>query len=88
MRRRNALARTISTLLLAALLAPAAHAQVKDYRQLKFSPLRPFAIPQSQRIVLDNGMVVILMEDHELPLIEMTARVRTGSRLLASTSAM
>ncbi len=82
MRRRNAFARTIPGLLMAALLAPAAHAQVKDYRQLKFSPLRPFSIPQSQRMVLDNGMVVILMEDHELPLIEVTARIRTGSRLV------
>ena len=41
-------------------------------------PLR-YSIPQPQRVVLDNGMVVYLLEDHELPLIEATALIRTGA---------
>ncbi len=31
-----------------------------------------------QRIMLDNGMVVFLLEDHGLPLIEVNALIRTG----------
>src|SRR5439155_21548006 len=65
----------------AASFTAASFAQVKDYRQLKFPEMRPFAIPQPQRIVLDNGIVVMLLENHELPLIHVTARIRTGSRL-------
>src|SRR5207247_2007040 len=66
---------------LAAVLSAPSFAQVKDYRQLKFPELHPFRIPQPERTVLDNGMVVMLLEHHELPLIEVMARVRTGSRL-------
>ncbi len=54
---------------------------MKDYRQLKYPDLRAFTIPQPERIVLDNGMVLMLLENHELPLIELTTRIRTGSRL-------
>lgn len=63
-----------------ALALPAA-AQVRRADDLRFPPLRDFAIPQPQRVVLDNGMVVMLLEDHELPLVEATALVRAGSRL-------
>jgi zinc protease len=49
--------------------------------QIHFPPLREFEIPQPERHVLDNGMVVLLMEDHEMPLVEATALIHTGSRL-------
>jgi zinc protease len=49
--------------------------------QLQYPPLRAFEIPQPERVVLDNGMVVMLLEDRELPLVEVTALVRSGSRL-------
>ena len=42
------------------------------------APLR-YSIPQPQRVVLDNGLVLYLLEDHELPLIEATALIRTGA---------
>jgi len=64
-----------------AFLAAPALAQVTDYRKIKFPEMRKMAIPKPERVVLDNGMVVMLLENHELPLIEVTARVRTGSRL-------
>jgi len=35
--------------------------------------------PVPERIVLDNGLTVYLLEDHELPLIQVTALVRTGA---------
>lgn len=73
--------RAIATFASLVLLATLAAAQVTDHRQLKFPELRPFTIPQPQRMVLDNGMVVMLLENHELPLIDVTARIRTGARL-------
>lgn len=49
--------------------------------QLTYPPLPEFEPPTPERVVLDNGMVVMLIEDHELPLVEATALIRTGSRL-------
>lgn len=40
----------------------------------KFSPQEP------KRIELPNGMIIFLQEDHELPLINGTARIRGGGR--------
>lgn len=47
---------------------------------IDYPPLRDVPIEQAERIEMDNGLVVFLLEDHELPLIDVTARVRTGSR--------
>ena len=35
---------------------------------------------QPRRIALPNGLVIFLQEDHELPLVRGTARIRGGSR--------
>jgi len=61
-------------------LAGQAFAQVKDYREIKAPPLRSFKVAQPKRIALPNGMVILLLEDHELPLIRGTARIRGGGR--------
>jgi zinc protease len=68
--------------LLSLVLPAAAGAQGVATRaeEIRYPALRPFDIPQPQRVVLDNGMVVLLIEDHELPLVEATALVRAGSR--------
>lgn len=47
-------------------------------RTMTFPPLT-FQIPRAERVVLGNGMVVHLMEDHELPMVNMTAYVNVGS---------
>lgn len=44
----------------------------------KFKPLN-FVPPKVERVVLENGMVGYLLEDHDLPLFNITARVRTGA---------
>lgn len=49
--------------------------------EIEFPPLRRFDIPQPERHELANGMVVLLLEDHEMPLVEATALIHTGSRL-------
>ncbi len=70
----------ILCLLLAAALSPAG-AQVDTVDELTYPALPDFAVPEPRRVELDNGMVVMLLEDHELPLIDVIARVRTGARL-------
>ena len=72
----------ISALLFAAALTlpAAASAQATRAGELRYPPLPRFDIPQPERVVLDNGMVVMLLEDHELPLVEATALIRAGSR--------
>ncbi|MGH9464300.1 MAG: insulinase family protein, partial [Thermoanaerobaculia bacterium] len=64
---------------MALLIAPA-RAQVGRVEELVFPPLPDFTVPVPERIELANGMVVMLLEDHELPLVDVTARIRTGSR--------
>jgi zinc protease len=74
--------RRLPILLLAVLALPAAAAaQATRAEELRYPPLPRFDIPQPERVVLDNGMVVMLLEDHELPLVEATALIRGGSRL-------
>jgi zinc protease len=51
-----------------------------DPRKMTFTPVE-FIPPNPDRVVLENGMIVYFLEDHELPLISMTATMRTGSWL-------
>ncbi|PYT09997.1 MAG: insulinase family protein [Acidobacteria bacterium] len=62
-------------------------AQAKNWKDITFPPLKPFSIPQPARHVLSNGIVIFLMEDHELPLINLTALVRTGERHMPAEKA-
>ncbi len=52
----------------------------KHYTELEFPPLPEIQLPEYIRYELDNGMVVYLAEDRDLPLITGTALIRTGSR--------
>src|SRR5579864_7320919 len=54
-------------------------AQASSVQQIQIPPLAPFKPQQPKRIELKNGMVIFLQEDHELPLIDGTARIRGGS---------
>jgi len=49
-----------------------------DPRTMSFPELR-FQIPTAERVVLECGMPVYLLRDTELPIINVTAMVRTGS---------
>ena len=71
---------TPRVLLLPVLLASAALAQtIPSYQQLAFPPLKQVKIPEPATFTLKNGMRVFLLEDHELPLINGLALVRTGN---------
>ncbi len=52
----------------------------KHYTELQFPPLPEVKIPKYERYRLNNGMLVYLMENHELPLVSGTALIRTGDR--------
>jgi zinc protease len=74
--------RTLLTVVLVmfALVAaiPPASAQ-ESWKQVPIPKLPNFQPRQPKRIQLSNGMVIFLQEDHELPLIDGTARIRGGS---------
>ncbi len=51
----------------------------RKWREIGMPPLRQFAPPKPERHVLPNGLVLYMLEDHELPMIDMVALVRAGS---------
>ena len=53
----------------------------KPWEKIAIPPLAEFHPQQPKRIALSNGMVLFLQEDHELPLIQGTIRIRGGARL-------
>ena len=61
------------------LVLPSA-AQTAEWQQIKIPALPAFKPQEPKRIALPNGLVIFLQEDHELPLISGTARIRGGSR--------
>jgi predicted Zn-dependent peptidase len=59
--------------------APRPAAAGPSYKDLKFPPLAPVALPKIERSTLPNGMRLYLLEDHELPMVHGMALVRTGN---------
>ncbi len=51
-----------------------------SWQKVPIPPLHQFKPQEPRRVQLDNGMVIFLQEDHELPLIDGTIRIRGGSR--------
>jgi zinc protease len=51
-----------------------------SWAQIPIPPLRSFKPQEPRRIALPNGVVIFLQEDHELPLVRGTIRIRGGSR--------
>ncbi len=70
----------IATVILGSAAIPQAAAQATDWQQIQISPLPAFHPREPKRVELPNGMVIFLQEDHELPIIDGTARIRGGSR--------
>ena len=52
----------------------------KHYTDLEFKPVGEIKLPEYERYELENGMIVYLMENHELPLVNGRALIHTGSR--------
>jgi len=76
--------RALLAVVLAILSVPAlrvfASAQAADWQKIPIPTLPPFHPQEPRRFELENGMVIFLQEDHELPLIGGFARVRGGAR--------
>ncbi len=68
------------TLLFFTWLTPAVAETARHYTELTFPPLPEIKLPNYTRYQLDNGIIVYLAENHELPLIGGTALFRTGDR--------
>jgi zinc protease len=60
--------------------APTPAAAPRSWQHVPIPPLRAFKPQEPRRIELQNGMVIFLQEDHELPLIDGSIRIRGGSR--------
>ena len=53
-------------------------APLGDPRAMKFDPVT-FSVPEAERVVLENGIIVYLLPDRELPLVTVSALIRTGA---------
>ncbi len=51
---------------------------LKDPSSLTFPPIG-FEIPRAERVTLENGIILYIIEDHELPLVSVSSVIRTGS---------
>jgi zinc protease len=72
---------SVLTLTLILINRPIAIAEgAKNYTELQFPPLGEVQVPKYDRYQLENGMVVYLMEDHQLPLVSGSAIIHAGSR--------
>jgi len=80
MKRRSLLLFALALVTVCGLATPPAAAQATQWDQITIPPLPAFHPQEPKRIVLPNGMVIFLQEDHELPLIDGVARIRGGSR--------
>ena len=58
---------------------PSSTGVATNWKQIAIPELPPFKPQQPRRVVLPNGMVVFLTENHELPLISGSAMIRGGS---------
>src|SRR6266576_534451 len=67
------------TLIFVFALKPAVVAQT-SWQQIPIPKLPAFHPQEPKRVELPNGMVIFLQEDHELPTIDATARIRGGTR--------
>ncbi len=71
----------VMVLLLTALMlvVPGTSLAKKPWEKIKIPELHKIQMPEYQRKVLDNGMILYLAEDHELPLVDFKATIDVGS---------
>ena len=53
---------------------------VTSYKEIQLPELNSMQIKKPERYVMENGMTVYLLEDHEVPLVNLSLRIYTGSR--------
>ncbi|HLJ30637.1 MAG TPA: pitrilysin family protein [Candidatus Angelobacter sp.] len=60
--------------------SPSSSAPSASWKQIPVPPLHQFHPQEPRRVELPNGLVIFLQEDHELPMINGTIRIRGGRR--------
>ncbi|MEX0844768.1 MAG: pitrilysin family protein [Balneolaceae bacterium] len=70
-----------SILLMLMLLISVSAIGQKKYDEIEYPEINEFEKTEVEEFTLDNGITFYLVEDKELPLIRINARVRTGSLL-------
>ncbi|MFH1143020.1 MAG: pitrilysin family protein [Candidatus Eisenbacteria bacterium] len=82
MRRKGSIAAgglaAVLVLLFAGALHPLPAKDFKNPSELVYPPLHEIRTPPIERHVLDNGLVVYLLEDHEFPMVDYQMLVRVG----------
>lgn len=71
---------TVCGLLLAQSVSAAPVVVKNDWRQIKPPALHVMKPQQPTRVVLDNGIVLLLQQDKELPLLSMNVMIRGGAK--------
>ncbi len=81
--------RRLLALTACALLACAglAFAQAKAPKDIPTPPLHAMPVVEPQRVTLPNGITLLVVEDHELPFVDLTLMVKTGERLAPADKA-
>ena len=62
------------------LLGTGPAAAQKNYKELRYPPLRDLTLPKVARSQLSNGLVLYLVEDHSLPKVQGLLLVKAGAR--------
>ena len=73
------LTRTIFSLLAIGLFPSISTYGQHNYKDLEYPPLNDIQAQSPTRVVLGNGIVLYLVEDHRLPMINLSARIGVGA---------
>ena len=73
------MAAMLLVLVLVTLAVAPASAAKKPWEKIKIPELNEIKMPAYERVELDNGMILYLAEDHEFPLVELSATIDVGS---------
>jgi len=65
-------------LIAVSLTVPGVEAKAK-WEKIKIPPLGEVQLPEYERVELANGMILYLAEDHQFPLVELSATIAVGS---------
>ena len=70
----------VQIFLLLVIAMPVGHAApfFSDPAKIHYPPLQ-FTLIEAERIVLNNGIILYFLEDRELPLVDITALIKTGT---------
>jgi len=68
----------VVALIAVSLTVPGVQAKAK-WEKIKIPPLGEVKLPEYERVELDNGLILYLAEDHQFPLVELSATIAVGS---------